>query len=267
MDTSQTARSIFLEWCAAIRNSEWDIAKSLLAADVIVNGASTPRQGYIQTLMDANFETAHLYMCIVDDEAAEIAARFIIPGPQEGLGQGDEWTEQNLYSVVDDKICAIRILAGANKAEAPGARKDLDTNNTTGAIFQATELRKFYTEYIDSINALTMRDHFDTQCQDVICHNYHRYNRDEYRGMIESSFREISGLRFTIERLIVSKESQQVAARLGFTGVPTKEFRGIPPTGGSVKFSEHAFYQLEGGRIKQVWSLLDLDAYRTSILL
>lgn len=72
-------------------------------------------------------------------------------------------------------------------------------------------------------------------------------------------------LGFTIERLVVNEEAQQVAARLGFTGVPIREFRGIAATGNAVRFREHAFYQLERGQIRQVWSLLDLAAYRASM--
>ncbi|KAJ6783273.1 hypothetical protein PWT90_06151 [Aphanocladium album] len=267
MENPESARFTFSGWCDAIRNGAWDNAESFLATDVIVNGASTPRHVYIQQLMEANFETAHLDLCIIDDETFEIAARFLIPCPPEAISRDDEWTEQNLYSVVNGKISAIQILAGANKRNSSAPKNELKSKTWTRALLQATELRKFYTEYIDSINALTMGNHFDAQCRDIVRHNYHDYGRDEYREMIESSFREISGLRFTIESLIVNEDTQQVAARLGFTGVPTKEFRGIPPTGSSVKFSEHAFYQLEEGRIKEVWSLLDLAAYRRSIAL
>lgn len=203
-------------------------------------------------------------MLIADDEMAEIAIRYTFPRSLQSLSQGEEWAEQALFSIVGDKISAVQTIAGANHFSNPISYSESKEDTQTVKIKKA-DLRKFYTAYIDSINTLTMREHFDEFCQDVVTHNYISYDRDEYRKMIESSFEEISGLRFTVERLIVNEEAQQVAARLGFTGVPTRTFRGIAPTGKSVKFSEHAFYQLEHGRIKQVWSLLDLASYRASI--
>lgn len=81
--------------------------------------------------------------------------------------------------------------------------------------------------------------------------------------MIESSFDDIRGLHFSVEELVVDDDSAQIAARLGFTGLPVRSFRGIEPTGKEVRFSEHAYYKLHQGRIFWVTSLLDLEAYRT----
>lgn len=264
MEDSRNMQQIFSEWALAIQNSDWQRAETFLAADVIVNRSSMTAHAYLQKLQVREFQTAHLDMYIFDENLAEIAARFMFPSSPEPLSKGEEWTEQTLFIIVGDKISVVETLAGANNCPNPDSiekPKRIQGDRTV----ESSDLRKFYTEYIDSINALTMREHFDEFCQDVVTHNYLEHGRDEYREMIESSFKEISGLHFTIERLIVNDENQQVAARLGFTGVPTKEFRGIAPTGNSVVFSEHAFYQLERGRIKQVWSLLDLASYRASI--
>lgn len=265
MSSFQSASLVFSTWSAANRSCEWDVAESLLAPDVIVNGASTTGHAYIQKLRDEKFESSILDICIVDDEKPEIAARFLVPNSTEPISEGEEWTQQNLYTVANGKISVIQELTGTNNIADPISKPGSQAKTTGATTLGATELRRFYTEYIDSINTLTMADHFDRFCHDSVTHNYHSYGRDEYREMIESSFEDISGLHFTIEGLIVNEESQRLAARLGFTGVPTQEFRGIPPTGRAVKFSEHAFYQIQDGRITQVWSLLDLAAYQASM--
>lgn len=264
MEDSRNIQNIFFEWTLAIQNSDWQRAETFLAADVIVNRSSMTAHAYVQKLQEREFQTAHLDMRIFDENLAEITARYTFPSSPEPLSKGEEWTEQTLFTIVGHKISVVETLAGTNNSPDLDSVRKPKENQRDGKS-ESSDLRKFYTEYIDSINALTMREHFDKFCQDVVTHNYLEYGRDEYREMIESSFKEISGLHFTIERLIVNEEDQQVAARLGFTGVPTKEFRGIAPTGNNVVFGEHAFYQLEKGRIKQVWSLLDLASYRASI--
>ncbi|OAA69803.1 Polyketide cyclase, SnoaL-like protein [Cordyceps fumosorosea ARSEF 2679] len=262
---SKSRRLVFLEWLAAIQRNDWQDAESFLAHDVIVNGDSLTRGEYIQKLKDDGFSAAILDTCIVDDEKPEIAARLLLPGPPPGTpldADGEEWAEQSLFTIFGNKIAAVQTLSGANNSATSGPPINEAREGAASRAAKTSDLRRFYTEYIDSINTLTMHAHFERFCQDFITHNYISYGRDEYRAMIESSFEEISGLHFTIKSLIVNEEAQQIAARLGFTGVPIKEFRGIAPTGNAVRFSEHAFYQLEEGRIKQVWSLLDLAAYQ-----
>lgn len=264
MENSKKFQHIFSEWTMAIQNGDWHRAEAFLAADVIVNRSSMTAHAYVQKLQKDKFQTARLDLCIFDDSSADIAARYTFPSSPEPLNQGEEWTEQTLFTIVGDRISVIETLADTNNCPDLGSGQESKMSLRAGKA-ESPDLRKFYTEYIDSINALTMREHFDEFCQNMVTHNYLKYGRDEYREMIESSFKEISGLHFTIERLIVNEKDQQIAARLGFTGVPTKEFRGIAPTGNGAVFSEHAFYQLDQGRIKQVWSLLDLASYRASI--
>lgn len=252
-------------WLAAVEHADWNKAEALLAVEIIVNGKAVARHAYVQILQKENVRTKKLDICIIDDESGAIAARLLHLETGGSLSPREQFTEQTLFSFTDGKISTIQSLTGpystADRKETDTIEKETPLSGTN----QENNLRQFYTKYIDSINSLTMEATFGSFCQDAVTHNNHRYKRDEYREMIESSFEEISGLHFTIERLLVNHQTQQVAARLAFTGVPTKEFRGIQPTGKGVIFSEHAFYQLEQGKIKQVWSLLDLEAYRVSI--
>lgn len=260
MSDADSNPTLLQKWASAVAAGDWAAVEGVLAPSLSVNGVTRTRSSYIQELRSKQ-QITKLDLLIGNDEKPEIAARFLCNDPSEAVSQGEEWTEQGFYSFTDGSISSMQSMAGANTAGTHLPIKDEEASESTAA----ADLCKFYTDYIESINTLTMGEHFDTFCQDAVVHNYHSYTREEYKQMIESSFEEITGLHFTIEKLLVNTTGQQVAARLGFTGVPTKEFRGIPPTGKCVRFSEHAFYQLEQGRIRQVWSLLDLEAYRKSM--
>lgn len=56
-----------------------------------------------------------------------------------------------------------------------------------------------------------------------------------------------------------------VAVRLAFDCTPVGEFLGLPVNGKRVRFTEHVFYTLEGGRIRTVWSLLDRQAIEAQL--
>ncbi|KAM3561438.1 hypothetical protein ARSEF4850_003221 [Beauveria asiatica] len=241
MASSRNYRFTFFQWLDALWNGDWGNAETFVADDVIVNGSSMAGHAYIQKLKDDNFETARLDLCMVNNERAELAAGFVFPRSPEPLDEDKEWTAQTFFSFAnDDKISAVQALAGANKSAGRESNGPINQETALPNRLTSLDLRSFYADYIDSINTGTLRDGFE-------------------------DFEEISGLRFTIERLIVNEETQQGAARLAFTSEPTKNFRGIVPTGNPVSFGERAFYQLEEGRIKQVWSLLDLAAYQASI--
>jgi len=95
---------------------------------------------------------------------------------------------------------------------------------------------------------------------------------DEYARLISDSQRELPGLYFDAEMLVVESATQPdqhphphsagqsssqgaangtVAARLKLTYKPT------PGTDETEAFYEHVFYRFQGGKISRVWSLLD----------
>ncbi|KAM3436704.1 hypothetical protein NHJ13734_004946 [Beauveria thailandica] len=109
--------------------------ETFVADDVIVNGSSMAGHAYyIQKLKDDNFETARLDLCIVNNERAELAARFVFPRSPEPLDEDKEWTAQKFFSFAnDDKISAVQALAGANKSAG---------RESNGQINQETALPK-----------------------------------------------------------------------------------------------------------------------------
>lgn len=272
------SKVLLREWLDAVCDCNWDSAASLLGPNVSIDGNELLGADYIQRLQSTTAHTftdreAEIELLIIDDGGARLAARVIhrarVVKQREAAkasGQSRQWAEQLFLWAPEGKITKVISLDDVNdQDEAPPTMSptpDIEQRHSQ----QEHSLKPFYTEYINSINEHTMDKNFSKYCNPSVMHNDFIYSTQEYREMIESSFEDISGLHFTIEELFTNSNSQHVAARLGFTGIPVKTFRGIPPTGKSVRFSEHAFYKLEQGKISRVWSILDLDSFRKCML-
>ncbi|TDZ16320.1 hypothetical protein Cob_v010625 [Colletotrichum orbiculare MAFF 240422] len=127
------------------------------------------------------------------------------------------------------------------------------------------DLKHHYRAYIKSINDGTMERDFGRFCQPELDHNGRRLSIAEYIPLISDSQEAIRDLRFDIQELLVDDATQQIAARLEFTGTPVREWGGAKPNGKAVRFHEHVMYQLDGGKIGRVWSVIELDAYRSQL--
>ncbi len=60
----------------------------------------------------------------------------------------------------------------------------------------------------------------------------------------------------------MNAETQQIAARIEFSGTPVRTYAGVGPSGGQVHFAEHVFYWLEEGKIARVATVIDWETYR-----
>ena len=76
-----------------------------------------------------------------------------------------------------------------------------------------------------------------------------------YRAMLERDFGEIPDLKFNIELMVC--EPPLVASRLRFDCRPKGLFLGLRVNGKRVSFAENVFYQFRGGKIAEVWSVID----------
>jgi hypothetical protein len=56
----------------------------------------------------------------------------------------------------------------------------------------------------------------------------------------------------------VIAEGDKVAARNTVTGTNTGEYRGLPPTGKSVTYNEMFIARFAGGRVAEIWGVVDV---------
>ncbi|CAG9938567.1 unnamed protein product [Clonostachys rosea f. rosea IK726] len=267
--TSHTAtkpelEQAFRSFVAGIKQHDEKAISALLTPDLNHNGQQVGKQEYIGDLLKATADTQDIVvdMLIVSSQNPAVAARLI-----HHSGQGHQQHPEYVFvhfsqSNPSPQITSIRSLADeASSSPIPLSPPAPTPEDTTTAV---KDLPSFYTDYIASINTHTMEEHFPRFCQPNLTHNTRALDIPSYIHLIESSFEDIRGLHFNVVDLVADEAKQQVASRIEFTGRPVRPFRGVEPgeNGEEVKFHEHAFYFLEGGRIVRVWSVLDMDAYK-----
>jgi predicted ester cyclase len=98
---------------------------------------------------------------------------------------------------------------------------------------------------------------------DDVRHNGRRLGLTGYREMLEGDFRAIPDLRFVIALLVA--DPPLVASRLAFDCTPVGAFLGLPVNGRRISFAENVFYEFQGGKIAQVWSVLDKSAIEAQL--
>lgn len=119
------------------------------------------------------------------------------------------------------------------------------------------ELAKIYRDYIACLN----RQDWPALGQFVheeVAHNSRTLGLKGYRAMLEQDFRDIPDLRFNIEMLV--SDPPRIASRLKFDCAPLGTFLGLAVNGKRVSFCENVFYELQDGKIRQVWSVIDKAA-------
>jgi predicted ester cyclase len=119
-----------------------------------------------------------------------------------------------------------------------------------------------YRQYIQCLNDQDWKNLSNFVSEDVK-HNGRELGLLGYTKMLERDFTEIPNLRFNIEMLVT--EPPFVAARLAFHCSPIGRFLGLPVNGKRVRFTENVFYAFKGGRIAEVWSIIDKAAIEAQL--
>lgn len=125
-----------------------------------------------------------------------------------------------------------------------------------------TELSDIYRSYIACLNAQDWPRLGEFVAGDAR-HNGRRFGLSGYRQMLERDFEEIPDLHFHIALLVC--DPPFVASRLDFRCTPRGEFLGLPVNGKRVSFSENVFYRFAGGKIEEVWSVIDKAAIEAQL--
>jgi predicted ester cyclase len=124
------------------------------------------------------------------------------------------------------------------------------------------DLPAIYRAYIACLNAQAWDALARFVAADVV-HNGRTLGFAGYRNLIRGNYRDIPDLRF--DATLVTADPPHLAARLRFDCTPKASFLGLPVNGKRVQFFEHAFYRFEGGRIAEVWSVIDKAAIESQL--
>lgn len=121
------------------------------------------------------------------------------------------------------------------------------------------------TTYRDYIACLNRQDWagLGRFVQDDVRYNGEKIGLSRYRDMLKGNFREIRDLHFDIQLLVC--EPPCVASRLWFDCAPRGRFLGIEVNGRRVCFAENVFYRFSGGKIEEVWSVIDKTAIEAQL--
>jgi len=77
-----------------------------------------------------------------------------------------------------------------------------------------------------------------------------------FRQLWAMLLRGLPDLRLTIEDLIA--EGDKVVMRASVTGTHQGEYMGVQPTGKSISYNEIFIFRLAGGRIAEMWGVVDI---------
>jgi predicted ester cyclase len=116
------------------------------------------------------------------------------------------------------------------------------------------DLSEVYRGYIDCLNR---RDWSNLHqfVDEKVSRNGQEIRLSGYREMLERDISEIPDLHFNIQLLIA--DPPYLASRLLFDCTPKGKFLGLSINGQRVTFTENVFYEFRGGKIAQVWSVVD----------
>ena len=125
-----------------------------------------------------------------------------------------------------------------------------------------TDLSGVYRDYIACLNRQDWPK-LGLFVDDEVIHNGQRLGLSGYLEMLERDFDEIPDLCFNV-RLLMS-DPPYVASRIQFDCAPKGTFLGLRVNGKRVSFTENVIYEFHGGKIVQVWSVIDKAAIEAQI--
>ncbi|MER9234935.1 ester cyclase [Mesorhizobium sp. M0622] len=125
-----------------------------------------------------------------------------------------------------------------------------------------SDLSDIYRDYIACLN----RQDWPTLGQFVdeeAIHNGRPVGLSGYLEMLQRDFDQIPDLYFKI-RMVIS-DPPYIASRLSFDCTPKGTFLGLPVSGKRVSFAENVIYEFRGGKIVEVWSVIDKAAIEAQL--
>jgi predicted ester cyclase len=147
--------------------------------------------------------------------------------------------------------------------EAYGAAMVLRTQSfKDGVDMTREELSSIYQGYIACLNARDWPS-LANFVDDQVIHNGRQIGVAGYRDMLEKDFHDIPDLRFDVQLLVA--DPPYIASRLQFNCSPKHTFLGLSVNSKKIAFTENVFYKFRGGRIAEVWSVIDKAAIEAQL--
>ena len=124
------------------------------------------------------------------------------------------------------------------------------------------DLSNLYRDYIACLNKQDWPK-LGQFVHDEVIHNGRRVGLSGYRKMLERDFDEIPDLYFDVQMLV--SYPPYMASRIVFDCTPKGKFFGLHINGKRVSFAENVIYEFRGGKIVQVWSIIDKAAIEVQL--
>ncbi|MBX5239204.1 ester cyclase [Rhizobium sp. NLR22b] len=125
------------------------------------------------------------------------------------------------------------------------------------------ELADLYRGYIACLNRQDWPDLGQFVDEDAV-RNGRRLGLAGYVAMLVRDFDLIPDLSFNVRMLLI--DPPYVACRLGFDCSPKGKFLGLDVNGRHLSFTENVIYEFRGGKIIEVWSVIDKAAIEAQLV-
>lgn len=271
-----TPQEIYTSFVEAMNARDWEKVQSFLADSLTVNGIDTNSKTLVSQLQGLSAIGPDIKSSvdfITPDSAggkafSRVIHRMTLAQDAMGAtatGKAAEFAEQSIFWSQDGKVNRIYTIS-----DFDDLRKGNEKVATAAEVVakpgpSGSDILATFKSYVDTLNKKTTAEDFPKYFHDHVSFNNIDIELEKFREIIDSSSEFIEGLKFTLAETVVNEEKQQIGARILYAGKPVKEFKGVEPTGKSVEFSEHCFYQFDDGKIKQMVTLLDMEVFRQII--
>ncbi|KAI9148874.1 hypothetical protein HJFPF1_10917 [Paramyrothecium foliicola] len=272
MSSREQLQRAYGGWIKALTSKNIEAISSSIADTVIHNGQVFNKETYSRYLRETlecfSSHSMETDMITVDVSDRAIADRLIHRGILQMpcfsapiTGKTIEWSEHILlWFDSDDKINRVETLVEVDALRTGASQIPHMPTSPLAPAPPGFDLKAMYWDY--NYTTQFARENLSKHCHDELTHQLQTCSLDEFRNFIEITTKQIEGFKVTVLDLITDEASQHIAARIELSGKPLQEFAGIAPTGKEVRFVEHSYYKLSGGKIIHYWGLSDWDAYK-----
>lgn len=276
--SNDPATQLYTAFVAAMNARDWKSAQEVFAPVTSVNGVDTPADALVQQISGISalgpdlVSTVDVVLPSANGTMAysRVIHHFTLAQDAMGAkatGSPIEFAEASFFWVKEGKVYKNFTIVDFDGLRS-GVAEVPRVGPTLKAVAPAPEgfdLLATYKKYVDCVQRGPDIDELSNYCPEKLTVNGHEVELEQYISGIEAAKSTIEGMHWELVEAVVDNEKQQIATRVMLTGRPVKEFAGAQPTGNTVEFAEHVLYQFDGGKIKQVVQLMDLEGFRASL--